>query len=187
MNLGSGGSYGWISICQPKIPDRDAQSATLRTNFSTRRTRDVTLPRGPYAPNWRCDPTAELDQHRVANWGCDPNRVALSGATEDGLPVTIAIPIGLMGGEGGEGECREGGDVEGQPDANMIAEGGGGGGGYGGGGGLYEDSAAGSDTSSAGGGGGGSYAAASTITRVAPPYTVPSSNTGDGWVMIIFP
>jgi hypothetical protein len=43
------------------------------------------------------------------------------------------------------------------------------------------------ETEGGGGGGGGTYAAASTITAVAPPYTVPSFNAGDGYVMFIFP
>jgi hypothetical protein len=42
----------------------------------------------------------------------------------DSISPNSCIPVGLLG---GDGECREEGDIEGQPDGNMIAEGGGGG------------------------------------------------------------
>lgn len=97
----------------------------------------------------------------------------------------------VFGGQGGEGEARGGDDDYVVPDGTLIAEGGGGGGGYGGGGGgaggVDQDWDSTPEEEGGGGGGGGSYAAASTITAVAPPYTVPALNSGDGYVMFIFP
>jgi hypothetical protein len=100
----------------------------------------------------------------------------------------------VTGGAGGEGEARGSEDIVGDTDDNFPGEGGGGGGGYGGGGGggggAYQEDTnlqTVTATDGGGGGGGGSYAAASTINPVSPPYTVPSTNTGNGYVLFIFP